>query len=319
MAFSVAYYFLLPIGAAYFPALFNVKVWGPINIGLLFGIVFLALFFRAERRATAPLLDLHLLGKGSFLLGNASNFLSYATLFGVFFLIPFVLVRIYHDTALAAGLRLSILPVMLGLLAPVGGALFDRFGARAPTCCGMLICIAALALFYFFLDGTADNLPLVTLALAIFGVGQGLFISPNTSSIMAAAPPEPAGARGGLAAQSAGQLELAVEKYRAALMRDPRSADACHLLGQIRQCRAQQPGNARVAAQIDRVDDVVGVQPGTESGLCRHPHVVRTPGLVAHGAGECVQRLAHQRLHIASTPGGFKRVQPRMTVLVDEP
>jgi uncharacterized membrane protein (DUF485 family) len=38
MLFSVAYYFLLPIGAAYFPALFNVKVWGPINIGLLFAL-----------------------------------------------------------------------------------------------------------------------------------------------------------------------------------------------------------------------------------------------------------------------------------------
>jgi uncharacterized membrane protein (DUF485 family) len=38
MIFSVAYYFLLPIGAAYFPALFNVKVWGPINIGLLFAL-----------------------------------------------------------------------------------------------------------------------------------------------------------------------------------------------------------------------------------------------------------------------------------------
>jgi uncharacterized membrane protein (DUF485 family) len=38
MIFSVAYYFLLPIGAAYFPSLFNVKVWGPINIGLLFAL-----------------------------------------------------------------------------------------------------------------------------------------------------------------------------------------------------------------------------------------------------------------------------------------
>ena len=38
MIFSVVFYFLLPIGAAYFPALFNVKVWGPINIGLLFAL-----------------------------------------------------------------------------------------------------------------------------------------------------------------------------------------------------------------------------------------------------------------------------------------
>lgn len=117
-------------------------------------------------------------------------------LFGVFFLIPFVLVRIYHDSALAAGLRLSILPVTLGLMAPVGGALYDRFGARAPTCGGMLICVASLAMIYVFLDGSADNLPLVTLALAIFGAGQGLFISPNSSAIMAAAPPEQTGQAG---------------------------------------------------------------------------------------------------------------------------
>lgn len=38
MAFSVVYYFLLPIGAAYFTDLYKVKVWGPINIGLLFAL-----------------------------------------------------------------------------------------------------------------------------------------------------------------------------------------------------------------------------------------------------------------------------------------
>ena len=162
----------------------------------LFGIVFLVLFVRVERRATMPLLDLHLLGKPAFLLGNAANFLSYAVLFGVFFLIPFVLVRIYHDSELAAGLRLSILPVTLGLMAPVGGALYDRLGARVPTCCGMLICIAGLGLLYFYLDGSAANLPLVTLALAVFGAGQGLFISPNSSAIMATAPPEQTGQAG---------------------------------------------------------------------------------------------------------------------------
>jgi hypothetical protein len=31
MVFSVAFYFLLPIGAAYFQDLFKVKVWGVIN------------------------------------------------------------------------------------------------------------------------------------------------------------------------------------------------------------------------------------------------------------------------------------------------
>jgi len=38
MAFSVVYYFLLPIGVAYFQDIFKVRVWGPINVGLLFAL-----------------------------------------------------------------------------------------------------------------------------------------------------------------------------------------------------------------------------------------------------------------------------------------
>src|SRR5580765_7252967 len=38
MVFSMVYYFLLPIGAAYFQELFKIKVWGPVNVGILFAL-----------------------------------------------------------------------------------------------------------------------------------------------------------------------------------------------------------------------------------------------------------------------------------------
>jgi uncharacterized membrane protein (DUF485 family) len=38
MIFSIVYYFLLPVGAAYFTDLFKVKVWGPVNVGILFAL-----------------------------------------------------------------------------------------------------------------------------------------------------------------------------------------------------------------------------------------------------------------------------------------
>ncbi|MDD2721781.1 MAG: DUF485 domain-containing protein [Gallionella sp.] len=38
MIFSTVYYFLLPIGAAYFQDLFKIKVWGAVNVGLLFAL-----------------------------------------------------------------------------------------------------------------------------------------------------------------------------------------------------------------------------------------------------------------------------------------
>lgn len=55
MAFSVAFYFALPIGAAYATDLFRQKVWGPINVGLLFAwsefIVAWGIAFIYARRA----------------------------------------------------------------------------------------------------------------------------------------------------------------------------------------------------------------------------------------------------------------------------
>ncbi len=56
MVFSMVYYFLLPIGAAYFQDLFKVKVWGPMNVGLLFAlsefVVAWAIAYYYARRAS---------------------------------------------------------------------------------------------------------------------------------------------------------------------------------------------------------------------------------------------------------------------------
>jgi uncharacterized membrane protein (DUF485 family) len=38
MVFSLVYYFLLPIGAAYFQDIYKIRVWGPVNVGLLFAL-----------------------------------------------------------------------------------------------------------------------------------------------------------------------------------------------------------------------------------------------------------------------------------------
>jgi MFS family permease len=176
--------------------------WGatsPMFIGCaLLAVILLTLFVRCEQRAAFPLIDLTLFRQGTFTAGNVAGVLAYAALFGLFFLLPFIFVRAYHDSAFAAGLRLTIVPVMLGVVAPLGGALSDRLGPRLLTVAGMLVCVAALALLFAVLDGAPTSLPAVMLALAIFGIGQGLFISPNNSAIVAAAPAALTGEAGGL-------------------------------------------------------------------------------------------------------------------------
>jgi uncharacterized membrane protein (DUF485 family) len=57
MAFSVAYYFLLPLGAAYAPGLFAKRIAGPVNVGLVFAlsefVVAWGIAFVYSRRANA--------------------------------------------------------------------------------------------------------------------------------------------------------------------------------------------------------------------------------------------------------------------------
>jgi EmrB/QacA subfamily drug resistance transporter len=176
--------------------------WGatsPLLLGLaLLAAILLALFICAERRAVAPLIDLKLFNRRAFSAGNVAGLLSYAALFGLFFLMPFIFVRAYRDSILTAGLRLCIVPVMIGVVAPIGGALYDRVGARLPTILGMLICVAALVMLGVLLEPSRDSLAVVMLALAGFGIGQGLFVSPNNSAIVAATPARLTGEAGGL-------------------------------------------------------------------------------------------------------------------------
>ncbi|HEY7248121.1 MAG TPA: MFS transporter [Xanthobacteraceae bacterium] len=176
--------------------------WGatsPLLLGAaLAAVVLLVLFVRCERGAHAPLIDLALFRRRAFALGNIAGLLSYAALFGLFFLMPFMLVRAYHDSILVAGLRLCVVPVLIGAVAPLGGVLYDKVGARLPTILGMAICVGALMMLATVLDAARESLPLMMLGLALFGAGQGLFVSPNNSAIVAAAPASLTGEAGGL-------------------------------------------------------------------------------------------------------------------------
>jgi EmrB/QacA subfamily drug resistance transporter len=176
--------------------------WGatsPLLLGCVaLAVILLTLFIRSEQHADAPLIDLKLFRQHAFSAGNLAGLLSYGALFGLFFLMPFIFVRAYHDSIFAAGLRLCIVPVMIGVVAPIGGVLYDKLGARLPTASGMAICVGALVMLAAVLEDARDSLPLVMLALAVFGIGQGLFVSPNNSAIVAAAPANLTGEAGGL-------------------------------------------------------------------------------------------------------------------------
>ena len=120
-------------------------------------------------------------------------------LYGMFFLMSFALVHGYGDSPQAAGLRLAVIPVALGIVAPFSGALSDRFGrAVAQRRRNGGLRRSLVILLRVQADPTASRHFIgVTPLFALFGAGLGVFIAPNNQSTINAAPGGRSGEAGG--------------------------------------------------------------------------------------------------------------------------
>jgi EmrB/QacA subfamily drug resistance transporter len=190
--------------------------WGsPLVIGMLAGgVVLLAAFIVIELHTEDPMFRLELFKIRAFAAGNISSFLASIARGGLQFMLIIWLQGIWlplhgYDYAVAplwAGIYL--LPLLIGfvLMGPMSGWLSDRFGARFFSTAGLLI----QAVGFLLLIILPANFSYIWFALIIFmlGLGQGMFSSPNTSSIMSSLPPEQRGAGSGMRAtfQNAGSL-----------------------------------------------------------------------------------------------------------------
>ena len=83
-------------------------------------------------------------------------------------------------------------------MAPFSGALHERLGERTVLLSGMAVCVAALMLLSMALTGVAAGVHGVMISLAVFGAGLGMFVAPNNSATMSAAPRDRSGEAGGL-------------------------------------------------------------------------------------------------------------------------
>ncbi len=190
--------------------------WGnPLVLGaLVLGVILLAAFIWIELHVQDPMFRLGLFRIRMFAAGNASSFLASIARGGLQFMLVIWLQGIWlplhgynYDVApLWAGIYM--IPLMIGflLMGPLSGWLSDHFGARFFSTIGMLI----QAFGFFLLTVLPLNFPYIWFALILFilGLGQGMFSSPNTSSIMGSVPPEQRGVASGMRAtfQNSGSI-----------------------------------------------------------------------------------------------------------------
>ena len=124
-------------------------------------------------------------------------FLSNHAQFAVWLLVPFFLIGPLGLSPTVGGLVFALTPLANALVAPLGGVLTDRVGARGPLACGLALEAAGLLAIATLTAGT--SLVLVGVAMALVGLGVGLFQVPNLAQMMASFPPAQQGVAGGLA------------------------------------------------------------------------------------------------------------------------
>jgi MFS family permease len=149
-------------------------------------LLILGLFLQIEKRVAAPMLDLSLFKNRVFTISTISPLLNYICIYSVLFLTPFYLIQARGLSAAQAGLILTAQPILMAVTAPISGTLSDRVGTRIPTTLGLFIFFGGLLLMSrLSLDSPSS---LAALGLAVCGLGTGLFVAPNNSALMGAAP-----------------------------------------------------------------------------------------------------------------------------------
>ncbi|BFH72357.1 MFS transporter [Sulfurisphaera javensis] len=201
-------YGLLPYGSSQLG-------WGNpyVIASLISGLGLIAGFIYAETKVKYPMFRLELFKIRIFAAANIASFLRSVAYGGLMIMLVIFLQGIwlplhgipYSETPFWAGVY--TIPLMLGFvtMGPISGWLSDRYGSRLLATLGMVI----VGIGFLLLTTLPYDFNYLEFALIIFmlGIGNGMFASPNTASIMNSVPSQHRGAASGMRAtlQNTGQ------------------------------------------------------------------------------------------------------------------
>jgi EmrB/QacA subfamily drug resistance transporter len=176
----------------------NPAGWGSPEVvaSLAAGVLLAVAFVRWELRAPAPMLPMRFFRSRAFTAGNVSVFFSVAALFGaVFFLSQFLQTGLGYGP-LDAGLRLLPWTLTLFFVAPVAGALVDRFGERPFMVAGLTLQGIGMAWIALIADPGMAYASMIA-PLVISGIGVSMSFPAAQNSVVGSVRAEDVGKAAG--------------------------------------------------------------------------------------------------------------------------
>lgn len=163
----------------------------PVWIPLVVGVVALAVFVVRQLRLGSTdrvLLNLGVFRHSSFTLAVILVVVAMTMLFGVLILLPIYLQNVLGLGTLQTGLLLLPGGLLMGLMAPLVGNLFDRFGARPLVLPGAII--ASLGLWGFATLSTETAAGFVIAVHCVLSLGLAFMFTPLMTSALGSLPRE---------------------------------------------------------------------------------------------------------------------------------
>jgi EmrB/QacA subfamily drug resistance transporter len=172
--------------------------WGSAEIvaTLAAGAVLIAAFLAWERRVENPMLPLGLFRYRGFSAANAVSFFMYAGLFGALFLMAQFLQTALGHSPLEAGLLILPWTATPMVIAPVAGALADRFGNRPFMVLGLALQAIGLGWVALIADTSISYLELGA-ALTVAGIGTSMCFPTVANAVASSVPHQEVGVASG--------------------------------------------------------------------------------------------------------------------------
>ena len=161
--------------------------WLPLAVGIIALVVFVRRQVRLQRRGRA-LLDLRTFTTRNFTFSIVMFAISMMTMFGTIVLLPFYLVSVLHVPVITVGLLLLPGGLIMGLLAPFVGRIYDRVGPTVLLIVGSSIMSADLWAMTM-LDENTSFLWVLAAHVAL-SIGLALLFTPLFTASLGSLKPE---------------------------------------------------------------------------------------------------------------------------------
>lgn len=150
------------------------KGWGDpiVLIAIALGIVVIALFGYRQLHLETPFLEVRVFKNGTFTLSTILGSIANMAMVGAEMVIPMYLQIIHGKSALESGLTLLPGALMMGLMSPITGTMFDRIGAKRLAQLGLFFLTVATIPYAFVTASTPSIYITVLYAVRMFGVSM---------------------------------------------------------------------------------------------------------------------------------------------------